>query len=448
MSTSEVRAGLSSGSRLGVAVRVENVSKHFKLYHNAVTGPVKELLFFWDRERHYRRHTAVRSASFEVRRGETVGIVGLNGSGKTTLLKMIAGLLPVDEGRVEVNGRVTALLALGVGVHPEMSGRDNVLYGGMLLGMRKAEVLRKMPEIVAFSELEEFIDHPFRTYSSGMKARLLFAISMAIDPDILIVDEALATGDAAFVEKSSRRVRELCRSGATIIFVSHNLRQVEDLCDRTIVMHRGVIVFDGETPTAIRRYIDSVHEDRGEEIGRRNALEAHSRVMRGTGELRITDLYFRVDGRRTETLIIGLPSELVIEYEADVDLPTVRTCVEVRTEKSVVTYAFLPPTGRLLRDESDIVFPVTRGRGRVTFRLAELTLGDGRYSCDVEFFSGAPDFRFSYDACYCYYQRAAGFQAIYRDHDLFGKGTLAEMRVESLQVESLDAPLASASTER
>ena len=236
------------------AVKLTNVSKRFKLYHNIITGPVKEFMFFWKRQQYYKEIMAVRDVSLEVKRGEVVGIIGPNGAGKSTLLKMIAGLLPVNRGKIEVNGKVTALLALGVGVHPEFTGKENILYGGMLLGMSKAEVLRKMPEIIEFAELGEYIDHPFRTYSSGMKARLLFAISMSIDPDILIVDEALATGDSYFVQKSSRRIRELCESGATIVFVSHNLRQIQEICQRALFMAEGRILVDGGTSEAINAY--------------------------------------------------------------------------------------------------------------------------------------------------------------------------------------------------
>jgi ABC-type polysaccharide/polyol phosphate transport system ATPase subunit len=237
-----------------VAIRLEGVSKKFKLYADPITGPVKELAFFWKRQRYYKEFEAVKDASLEVKRGEVVGIIGPNGAGKTTLLKMIAGLLPVDKGHIEVNGKVTALLALGVGVHPEFSGRDNILFGGMLLGMAKAEVKRKMPAIIEFAELGEFIDQPFRTYSSGMKARLLFSIAMSIDPDILIVDEALATGDAYFVQKSSERIRHMCRSGATIVFVSHNLRQIEALCERCYFMADGRILSEGSPAAAVAGY--------------------------------------------------------------------------------------------------------------------------------------------------------------------------------------------------
>ncbi len=243
-----------------IAVRVENVHKDYKLYQSPAVGPIKDLLFPWTRARNSTLFPAVRNVSFEVRRGEIIGIIGPNGAGKTTLLKMIAGLLPVDGGRIEVNGTITALLALGVGVHPEFSGRDNILYGAMLLGVPKATVLARMDEIVAFADIGPFIDQPFRTYSSGMRARLLFAISMSISPDILIVDEALATGDAQFLSKSRQKILELCKSGATILFVSHNVEQIREICGRCLLLYNGTLIKDGASEEVIAEYFRLVDE--------------------------------------------------------------------------------------------------------------------------------------------------------------------------------------------
>ncbi len=241
-------------------IEVENASKLFKLYHNPISGPVKEILFPWRRNEYYESFWAVKDVNMQIKRGEVVGIIGPNGAGKTTLLKMIAGLLPVDKGRITVRGKITALLALGVGVHPEFTGLENILYGAMLLGMSKQEVLAKMKEIVEFAELGDFINHPFRTYSSGMKARLLFAISMSIVPDILIIDEALATGDSYFLAKSRKKILDLCNSGATILFVSHNLAQIQELCSRAYFMAEGEIKQEGYTYTTLASYHQYHHK--------------------------------------------------------------------------------------------------------------------------------------------------------------------------------------------
>ena len=267
------------------AIRLTNVSKRFKLYNNPITGPIMETLFFWNRKEYYEEFMAIRNLSLEVKRGEVVGIIGPNGAGKTTILKMIAGLLPVDQGTIEVNGNVTALLALGVGVHPEFTGRENIFYHGLLLGMSKEEVLRKMPETIEFAELGDYIDRPFRTYSSGMKARLLFASSMSIEPDILIVDEALATGDSAFVQKSSEKISQLCSSGATILYVSHNLAQIEQLCHKSFLMTEGQIVYEGEPKKVIGEYNRLVFEEKRKKIELLD--ESTMNMLEGTREVQL-----------------------------------------------------------------------------------------------------------------------------------------------------------------
>jgi lipopolysaccharide transport system ATP-binding protein len=236
------------------AIKVSNLSKYYKLYDNFVTGPIKERLFFWRSDRYFNKFLALDDVSFAVRRGERVGIVGPNGSGKTTLLKSIAGLIQFDEGEITVNGRVTALMAHGVGVHSEFTGRENIYFGGLLLGMSRDEVRQKMASIIAFSELGDYIDRPFRTYSSGMRARLLFSISMSIDPEILIIDEALSGGDSYFVRKCRRRIQEICASGATVLFVSHDPTQVEELCDRGVLMVNGTIMDSGTPADVMRQY--------------------------------------------------------------------------------------------------------------------------------------------------------------------------------------------------
>jgi ABC-type polysaccharide/polyol phosphate transport system ATPase subunit len=239
------------------AIEVNDVSKTFRLYHDPIVGPLKTLLFPWRSTDFYRPFKAVRNVTLKVKRGEVVGIVGPNGAGKSTLLKMIAGLLPLETGTISVRGRLTALLALGVGVNPEFTGRQNILFSGLLLGMTREEIDSKVESIIVFAEIGDFIDRPMRTYSSGMRARLLFSISMAVDPEILIVDEALATGDSYFVAKSAQRIRELCGGGATVLFVSHNITQVEELCDRAVLMAEGQIIDEGtpqEIATAYNRW--------------------------------------------------------------------------------------------------------------------------------------------------------------------------------------------------
>ncbi len=419
-----------------LAIHVDRVSKRFKLYHDPVTGPVKELLLFWQRQQYYEDFMALNEVSLQIKRGEVVGIIGPNGAGKSTLLKLIAGLLPLDRGTITVNGKVTALLALGVGVHPEFTGRENILYGAMLLGMPKQTVLEKMEGIVEFAELGPFIDHPFRTYSSGMRARLLFAISMSIEPEILIVDEALATGDMYFVHKCQQRIEELCRSGATILFVSHNIRQIESLCSRCVVLDQGGLVFDGNVEEASLQYVRAVHAARSRMLGRELDSDDADRDFLGTGEIRITDMYFTAQGQRTDTPAIGEPCQLHFDYEAREDLPSVKLCMELHSEKTNTTFAYVQTTARGLTGEEPITtFAVEKGKGRITVSFARLLIGDGAYHCDLDLYSGAPDFQFSYEACYCHYKRRLRFQAAYGHRRFFGRGTLAELPFEGITVE-------------
>jgi ABC-type polysaccharide/polyol phosphate transport system ATPase subunit len=298
-----------------VVIDVSHVSKRFKLYDNAILGPIKELMYFWRKEGLFREYLAVDDVSFSIKRGEIVGIIGPNGAGKTTLLKMIAGLLPVRDGTIRVNGRITALLALGVGVHPEFSGRENIFFNGLLLGMPPEEINEKTEAIIEFSEIGQFIDQPFRTYSSGMKARLLFAISMSVDPDILIVDEALATGDIGFVRKCERRIRELCASGATILFVSHNMTQINNLCDRSLLMMKGKVVSSGPPLEVFNRYRELYLQDEDERL-----LETH-RDQRyipigGNGDVTVENVVFRGDaGQETNVFFTGAPMSIEIRLK-------------------------------------------------------------------------------------------------------------------------------------
>ncbi|HZZ95333.1 MAG TPA: ABC transporter ATP-binding protein [Usitatibacter sp.] len=202
-----------------------------------------------------REVTALDDVSFEIGRGESVALIGRNGSGKSTLLEILAGTLSASAGTTAVNGRVCALLELGSGFNPEYSGRENVILGGLLLGFERAEILRRFDEIAAFAEIGDAIERPVKTYSSGMMMRLAFAVQVLADPDILIVDEALSVGDFFFQQKCFRHIRGLVERGVTLLFVSHDMRTVRDLCSRALYLREGKLVFDGDAPAAIRQYL-------------------------------------------------------------------------------------------------------------------------------------------------------------------------------------------------
>jgi lipopolysaccharide transport system ATP-binding protein len=198
---------------------------------------------------------ALQDVSFDIHQGEAVGIIGHNGAGKSTMLKHLSGLLKPTRGHIEVVGRLSALIDVGAGFHPDLTGRENIFINGSILGMSRAEVRRKFDDIVAFSELAEFIDTPVKRYSSGMYARLGFAVAVHMEPDILIIDEVLSVGDNAFQTKGVEKMRSILKSGATVIFVSHSLRSVADLCSRALLFAKGRLLEDGAASNVIRTYM-------------------------------------------------------------------------------------------------------------------------------------------------------------------------------------------------
>jgi ABC-type polysaccharide/polyol phosphate transport system ATPase subunit len=204
---------------------------------------------------------AVKDVSFEIPHGTVLGIVGANGAGKSTLVRTIAGILPPTEGRIDVYGRVSTLLALGVGFNKNLSGRDNVRLGGLAAGLGREQLEAKYDDIVRFAELGDFMDLPMRTYSSGMYGRLAFSVAVNMDPDILIIDEALSVGDARFRRKSARKMRQLCKEARTIVLVSHALGTVRELCDQAIWMDKGVMRMWDEPGAVVDAYTDFLEVD-------------------------------------------------------------------------------------------------------------------------------------------------------------------------------------------
>jgi ABC-type polysaccharide/polyol phosphate transport system ATPase subunit len=240
-----------------VAIQVQNLSKRFDVYAHA-----RDMLYeFVLRRNMHQEFWALKDLCFDVKRGEVIGLIGRNGSGKSTLLRILTGVLDRTQGNIQINGKISAILELGTGFHPDYTGRENIIRGGMVLGMSRREIESKMDAIIDFSGLREFIDRPFRSFSSGMQSRLTFSTATAIDPDILIVDEALATGDSAFVHKCLKRIRDICSSGCTAILVSHSTARLAAICTRMIWLERGRIRRDGPPVEITREYDLSVHED-------------------------------------------------------------------------------------------------------------------------------------------------------------------------------------------
>ena len=231
-------------------IKVKNVTKVYRLYKSNKER-MKSVLF---RKGKYKKKKAVNNVSFEIYKGETVAFIGNNGAGKSTLMKMITGVTFPTRGEITVDGNINAILELRAGFDPEFTGRQNLYLRGRLLGWSDEQIKEHEEEIIEFAELGEYIDQPVRTYSSGMKMRLGFAININIEPDILVVDEALSVGDASFKKKCKNKIKDLIKSGVTVLFVSHNKDNVEEVCTRAIYLKSGTVICDGKVEDVLKVY--------------------------------------------------------------------------------------------------------------------------------------------------------------------------------------------------
>jgi ABC-type polysaccharide/polyol phosphate transport system ATPase subunit len=234
-----------------IAISFYNVSKKFKRGHKLL---LKEAFLDIFRAQKQDDFWAVKDVSFEIEKGESVGIIGINGSGKSTILKLIAGVLVPTKGNIKINGKISPLIELGAGFHPELTGRENIYLNGTILGLTKKEVEDKFDEIVKFSGIEDFIDTPVKHYSSGMYMRLGFSIAINVEPDILLIDEILAVGDISFQKKCLDKMKEYHEKGVTIIFISHSMDLVKSFCEKTILIKEGKVIANGKTDKIVERY--------------------------------------------------------------------------------------------------------------------------------------------------------------------------------------------------
>jgi len=237
-----------------IRVKFENVTKYYTLLNN---GGIKDFLFrlpTYIKKIKNSKYLALDNISFEIKDKDIVGIIGKNGAGKSTTLGLIAGVLAPNKGKIEVNGKIAPLLELGAGFHPDLSGRENIILNGILLGMTKEEILSKLENIIKFSELGEFIDQPIRIYSSGMLSRLGFSVAVYVNPDILLIDEVLSVGDYKFQEKSRKKIYEFKEKGKTIIFVSHDVGMIKELCNKVIVIDKHKKIFEGDVVKGVEIY--------------------------------------------------------------------------------------------------------------------------------------------------------------------------------------------------
>jgi len=234
------------------AIKIKNLYKDFKL-NSDKPGTLKEKLLF--RKNKVEKVHILKDIDLDIKKGETVALIGTNGSGKSTLLKLMTKIIYPTKGKIEVNGKLTSLLELGAGFHPDFTGRENIYFNASIFGLTAKEIDRRIPDIIEFSELGELIDTPVRTYSSGMYMRLAFSVAINVDAEILLIDEILAVGDQHYQEKCFKKLHELKEAGKTIVIVSHDMKSVKDLCDRAVWIYEGRIRLDGATDKVIDEYL-------------------------------------------------------------------------------------------------------------------------------------------------------------------------------------------------
>ncbi len=240
-----------------IAIKVKHVSKDFKLYYDKA-NTLKEKILFFSKKNKSKDHVlhVLKDINLEIKKGESVALIGTNGSGKSTLLKLMNRIIYPTKGKITKDGKLTSLLELGAGFHDDFTGRENIYFNASIFGLTRKEIDAKLEEIIEFSELQEFIDNPVRTYSSGMYMRLAFSVAINVEADILLIDEILAVGDQHFQDKCFNKLRELKAAGKTIVIVTHSMNQVKDFCDRAVWLYKGEIRKDGKTDEVLKEYLE------------------------------------------------------------------------------------------------------------------------------------------------------------------------------------------------
>lgn len=305
---------------------------------------------------------ALREMNFEIRRGDVVGVVGRNGAGKSTLLKVLSRITEPSAGQVTIKGRVASLLEVGTGFHQELTGRENIFLNGAILGMTRKEVKRKFDEIVEFAEVEKFLDTPVKRYSSGMYVRLAFSVAAHLEPEILIVDEVLAVGDQEFQRKCLGKMDDVAKGGRTVLFVSHNMTTIQNLCERAIFLHAGNIVYDGSVPEAISCYAKSSR-------ARGDLPEPHTR--KGNGKVRILSIETRDDA--------GVGDNFWMKFELDVKehISGIEARLGIYAANGLCVAAFANSiTGDQFGD-------ISKGRHCLQLRIPALPLNIGQYTFNI-----------------------------------------------------------------
>ena len=386
-------------SNKDIAIKVENISKIYRIgikedRHDSfgrtvfelVRSPLKNyrkyrsLYKFDDVNPHENKNSSdiiwsLKDVSFEVKKGEVLGIIGRNGAGKSTLLKILSQITNPTQGKAEIRGRISSLLEVGTGFHPELTGRENVYLNGAVLGMTKREIDRKYNQIVEFSGFEKFINTPVKRYSSGMKVRLAFSVAAHLEPEVLIVDEVLAVGDAEFQEKCLGKMDDIGKSGKTVLLVSHNMTAIDSLCNRTLLLRNGELVFDGLTREAIEKHLDPLKPTLANRL-----FEYEKRD--GDGRARFTSLYFENSGGNSvQSIQMGEDLFIKLSFRCSEIIKDPRFSVILKDQLK----------NRLIAARTHISFgklPQSKSGGIVVCKIPSIPLLPGRYFVTISLYDG------------------------------------------------------------
>lgn len=374
-------------------IEVKNLKKKFKVYLDKGSD-LKEKVLFRKRNQ-YEDRWVLKGINFSIKKGESVGLIGKNGCGKSTTLKLLSRIIYPTEGTIEIRGRVSSLLELGAGFHPDMSGRENIYTNASIFGLTKKEIDNRLDKIIAFSELEEFIDNPVRTYSSGMYMRLAFSVAINVDADILLIDEILAVGDIGFQTKCMEKLREIKKGGTTIIIVSHAMGQIEQICDRVIWIEGGRIKEDGIPKFIDDKYLASMEEKRLSKIEKSQkqhekrptkSEERHAwseRMVRsGNRSVEVVDVAMvGTDYIEKNVYKTGETITVLIDYKANQDIKSADFTIGIVRDDGLYCYG----SGVMLDSQKPVLI---QKEGQVQIQLLKNELLPGKYLLDVGIQSG------------------------------------------------------------
>lgn len=394
-------------------ISVSNVSKKYKLYHDKKITLKEKILF--RKKNKYEELWVLKNINLDITKGTTVGLIGKNGSGKSTLLKLLTKIIYPDKGNITIKGRVSSLLELGAGFHPDMTGIENIYTNASIFGLTKKEIDKKLEDIIAFSELQEFIDSPVRTYSSGMYMRLAFSVAINVEPDILLIDEILAVGDTNFQKKCMSKIKELKNKGVTIVIVSHDLGSIEKICDRSVWLNEGKIMIQGNPRDVIANYreflatkenerlnivnqsiaCDRIEEIKEEKIDEKKDKEKNDNIQEvklnnleqialgktkwGTKEIDIYDVKMvDLNGKEKSVFVVGEPAEIKIYYKKQKPFKDIVFGISIHTEDGLTCYG----TNTYL-DKIRLKYNDLSDNGYISIFIKELNLIEGTYYIDI-----------------------------------------------------------------